>query len=126
MRISDWSSDVCSSDLRHGLVKRAKERRRHKAKGTPLSPGQAPNDLWCVDFKGEFKLGNGRYCYPLTVTDHAARFILACAALESVTGAGVIPVFERLFKERGLPDAIRSDHGVPFASPHAPHNLPHP
>src|SRR3546814_6936779 len=55
---------------RHGLVKRAKERRRHKAKGTPLSPGQAPNDLWCVDFKGEFKLGNGRYCYPLTVTDH--------------------------------------------------------
>src|SRR3546814_161294 len=76
---------------RHGLVKRAKERRRHKAKGTPLSPGQAPNDLWCVDFKGEFKLGNGRYCYPLTVTDHAARFILACEALESVKGAGVIP-----------------------------------
>src|SRR3546814_589216 len=108
---------------RHGLVKRAKERRRHKAKGTPLSPGQAPNDLWCVDFKGEFKLGNGRYCYPLTVTDHAARFILACEALESVKGAGVIPVFERLFKERGLPDAIRSDNGVPFASPNGLYNL---
>src|SRR3546814_4007211 len=108
---------------RHGLVKRAKERRRHKAKGTPLSPGQAPNDLWCVDFKGEFKLGNSRYCYPLTVTDHAARFILACEALESVKGAGVIPVFERLFKERGLPDAIRSDNGVPFARPNGLYNL---
>ena len=71
----------------------------------------------------EFRLGNGRYCYPLTVTDHAARFILACEALESVKEAGVIPVFERLFKERGLPDAIRSDNGVPFASPNGLYNL---
>jgi transposase InsO family protein len=108
---------------RHGLVKRARQRRRQKAQGTPLSAGQAPNDLWCADFKGEFRLGNGRYCYPLTVTDHAARFILACEALESVKEAGVIPVFERLFKERGLPDAIRSDNGVPFASPNGLYNL---
>jgi transposase InsO family protein len=108
---------------RHGLVKRARQRRRQKAQGTPLSAGQTPNDLWCADFKGEFRLGNGRYCYPLTVTDHAARFILACEALESVKEAGVIPVFERLFKERGLPDAIRSDNGVPFASPNGLYNL---
>jgi transposase InsO family protein len=108
---------------RHGLVKRARQRRRQKAQGTPLSAGQTPNDLWCADFKGEFRLGNGRYCYPLTVTDHAARFILACEALESVKEAGVIPVFERLFKERGLPDAIRSDNGVPFASPNGLYSL---
>jgi len=68
---------------RHGLVKRAR-RRRNRAEGTPLSEGTAPNDLWCADFKGEFKLGNGRYCYPLTVTDQASRYLLMCEALESV------------------------------------------
>ena len=61
---------------RHGLVKRGGGP-RHRARGTPLSQGRLPNDLWCADFKGEFKLGNGRYCYPLTVTDHASRFLLA-------------------------------------------------
>ena len=54
---------------RHGLVKRARQRRRFKAVGTPLSQAAQPNDLWSADFKGEFKLGNGRYCYPLTVSD---------------------------------------------------------
>jgi len=107
---------------RHGLVKRARTR-RSRASGTPLSSGQAPNDLWCVDFKGEFKLGNGRYCYPLTVSDHASRFILSCQALESTKEVGVIPVFHQLFEERGLPDAIRSDNGVPFASPNGLYNL---
>lgn len=108
---------------RHGLVKRAKQRRRQKAKGTPLSTGQAPNDLWCADFKGEFRLGDRRYCYPLTVTDHASRMILACEALESVKEAGAIPVFQNLFHERGLPHAIRSDNGVPFASPNGLYGL---
>ncbi len=108
---------------RHGLVKRAKQRRRERAKGTSLSAGTAPNDLWCVDFKGEFRLGDKRYCYPLTVTDHASRYVLACEALESVKEIGVIPVFQRLFKERGLPAAIRSDNGVPFASPNGLYNL---
>jgi transposase InsO family protein len=107
---------------RHGLVKRARKR-RNKAQGTSLSAGAAPNDLWCVDFKGEFKLGNRQYCYPLTVTDHASRFILSCEALESVKEAGAIPVFQRLFQERGLPDAIRSDNGVPFASPNGLYGL---
>jgi transposase len=60
---------------RHGLVK-VPGRPRHRATGTPLSTGAAPNDLWCADFKGEFKLGNGRYCFPLTVTDHASRYLL--------------------------------------------------
>jgi transposase InsO family protein len=103
---------------RHGLVTRG-GRRRHRAQGTPLSPGAAPNDLWCADFKGEFKLGNGRYCYPLTVTDQSSRFLLMCEALESVREDLACTAFERLFRERGLPKAIRSDNGVPFASPNA-------
>ncbi len=107
---------------RHGLVKGI-GRPRSRASGTALSSGAAPNDLWCADFKGEFKLGNGHYCYPLTVTDHASRFLLLCEALESTREDTAITAFEQLFCERGLPAAIRSDNGVPFASPNALFNL---
>ena len=107
---------------RHGLVKRARER-KSRAQGTPLSAGATANDLWCADFKGEFKLGNGRYCYPLTVTDQASRFLLMCEALESTREQPAIAAFERLFAERALPLSIRSDNGVPFASPNALFNL---
>jgi transposase InsO family protein len=107
---------------RHGLVKRI-GRTRNRASGTPLSEGACPNDLWCADFKGEFKLGNGRYCYPLTVTDHASRFLLLCEAMEATREDTAVTAFERLFAERGLPLAIRSDNGVPFASPNALFNL---
>ena len=107
---------------RHGLVA-PPGRPRRRATGTPLSRGSTPNELWCTDFKGEFKLGNGRYCYPLTVTDHASRYLLLCEALESTREHLAITAFERLFRERGLPEAIRSDNGVPFASPNALFNL---
>ena len=107
---------------RHGLVKRARMR-KNRANGTPLSAGANPNDLWCTDFKGEFKLGNGRYCYPLTVSDHAARYLLLCEAFESTREAPVIEAFQRLFRDRGLPVAIRSDNGLPFASPNGLYNL---
>jgi transposase InsO family protein len=107
---------------RHGLVKHDK-RRRNKATGTPLSPGLTPNQLWCVDFKGEFKLGNCKYCYPLTVTDHASRYLLLCEAMEATKEDPAITAFERLFRARGLPAAIRSDNGVPFASPNGLYNL---
>jgi transposase InsO family protein len=103
---------------RHGLVQ-PMGGRRSRAKGTVLSTGQHPNDLWCVDFKGEFMLGDRRYCYPLTVTDHASRYLLMCEALESVREETAFTAFESLFTERGLPSAIRSDNGVPFASPNA-------
>jgi len=108
---------------RHGLVKCARQRRRFTATGTELSQATAPNDLWCTDFKGEFKLGNGRYCYPLTVTDQASRMILTCEALESTKEVPVIETFVHLFTERGLPAAIRSDNGLPFASPNGLYNL---
>jgi transposase InsO family protein len=107
---------------RHGLVKRV-GKTRHRATGTPLSQGATPNELWCADFKGEFKLGNGQYCYPLTVTDHASRFLLLCEALESTREDLAFTAFEQLFAERGLPLAIRSDNGVPFASPNSLFNL---
>lgn len=92
---------------RHGLVRRKGRRRRNRAQGTALSPGLHPNDLWCADFKGEFRTGNRHDCYPLTITDHASRRIMACEALETTKEGPVIAAFERLFAERGLPDAIR-------------------
>jgi transposase InsO family protein len=101
---------------RYGLVARA-SRPRTRAQGTPLSAGLNPNDLWCTDYKGEFQLGNKRYCYPLTVTDYASRYLLLCEAMESNQQQPAFLAFERLFRERGLPQAMRSDNGVPFASP---------
>jgi transposase InsO family protein len=109
---------------RHGLVSHARKRKRaNQAVGTMLSQATAPNDLWCADFKGEFKLADGRYCYPLTVTDQASRMILACEALGSTKEPPVIQAFLRVFRERGLPQAIRSDNGLPFASPNGLYNL---
>jgi len=104
---------------RHGLVERRSSRSRPRAQGTALSLGQRPNELWCTDYKGEFLLGNRQYCYPLTVTDHASRYLLCCEALSSTCENFAFTAFERLFQERGLPANIRSDNGVPFASAHA-------
>jgi putative transposase len=103
---------------RHGLVKRRK-RRRYKAQGTELVAAHAPNGLWCADFKGEFMLGNKQYCYPLTITDYRSRYLLACEGLGSVRSEFAFSVFERVFKDFGLPDAIRTDNGAPFASGNA-------
>jgi len=103
---------------RHGLVKRRK-RRRHRAQGTALSHARSPNGLWCADYKGEFMLGNHKYCYPLTITDYRSRYLLACEGLESTKSSFAFSVFERVFKDFGLPDAIRTDNGIPFASPNA-------
>jgi len=103
---------------RHGLVKRRKKR-RYKAQGTPLSKVQYSNGLWCADYKGEFLLGNKKYCYPLTITDFNSRYLLACESLDSTKSIFAFSVFERVFKDFGLPEAIRTDNGVPFASPNA-------
>jgi putative transposase len=103
---------------RHGLVS-AGRRRRHKAEGTALSKPLSPNDLWCADYKGEFMLADRRYCYPLTISDFATRYLLTCEALATTKEGYAFAVFERAFKEFGLPKAIRTDNGVPFASAHA-------
>jgi len=103
---------------RHGLVKR-RRRRRYKAKGTSLSRPKQPNELWCADYKGEFMLADRRYCYPLTITDFASRYLIACDALSTTKEVYAFSVFERAFQEFGMPGAIRTDNGVPFASPNS-------
>ena len=103
---------------RNGLVKRRK-RRRYKAKGTALVAAHDPNGLWCADYKGEFMLGNKHYCYPLTITDYRSRYLLACEGMKSTRSELAFTAFEQAFKEYGLPMAIRTDNGVPFASANA-------
>jgi len=107
---------------RHGLVQR-RRRRRGGRTGTALSTPTEPNALWCADYKGEFMLGDRRYCYPLTITDFASRYLLTCEALSTTAEKFAFTVFERTFKDFGLPQAIRTDNGVPFASAHALYGL---
>lgn len=103
---------------RYGLVAKQK-RRRYKAQGTELSYGKHPNELWCADYKGEFLLGNKQYCYPLTITDFNSRYLIACEGLATTKEEFAFTIFERVFKEYGLPNAIRTDNGVPFSAPNA-------
>ena len=103
---------------RHGLVKRRK-RRRYKAEGTPLVAANQPNELWCADYKGEFMLGNRQYCYPLTISDYSSRYLISCDGVKSTKADLAFTVFEGAFREYGLPSAIRTDNGVPFASGNA-------
>lgn len=105
---------------REGLVKK-RRKKTHLPSGqaidSSLTIPSAPNDVWTTDFKGEFKLGNGSYCYPLTVQDYKSRFLLECRALASTSTEPVRIVFTQIFEQFGLPSVIRSDNGVPFAHP---------
>lgn len=103
---------------RNGLVT-VRGRKRYKSEGTVLSDCTNPNELWCADYKGEFMLGNQQYCYPLTITDFTSRFLISCEALETTKEKFAFTVFERVFREFGLPKAIRTDNGVPFAAPNS-------
>jgi putative transposase len=109
-------SGCCLILKRHGLIRRKTRRRVIGHPGKPGSLILGPNHIWCADFKGQFRMGNGRYCYPLTVTDGYSRFLLACHGLTSTAVQGSKPVFSRLFHEYGLPQFIRTDNGVPFAT----------
>src|SRR6266545_3582442 len=109
-------STVCDILSRNGLVPKKRKRRAIGHPGKPISHIGAPNDVWSADFKGHFKTGDGRYCYPLTIADGYSRFLLSCQALSSTSVAEAKPVFTRVFKEFGLPTRIRTDNGVPFAT----------
>lgn len=101
---------------REGLVeRRARRRSTSPWMGDRMEPG-GPNELWCADYKGQFRLGNGQYCYPLTITDRFSRFLLGCEALESIETSSAQATFEAVFREHGLPRCIRTDNGAPFAS----------
>ena len=76
----------------------------------------ATNDIWAADYKGQFRLKNGRYCFPLTVSDLYSRFLLGCEAHPAISMEQTIAFFLTLFREYGLPNRIRTDNGMPFAS----------
>lgn len=124
--IEDWPAASTAADLlaRRGLVRRRRRRRPHQHPGVVPIATSAPNDLWTADFKGHFRTGNGVYCYPLTIADQHTRFLLSCYGVLSTETAIARPVFERAFREYGLPRAIRTDNGVPFATC-AIHGLSH-
>ena len=98
------------------LIKKPRRRRLIGHPGKPTSIITAPNQIWSADFKGHFKTRDGHYCYPLTVTDNFSRYLLGCQALLTTSCADAKPVFRRLFQEFGLPQRMRSDNGVPFAT----------
>ena len=101
---------------RAGLVVPRRRRRPLGHPGRPLSAMDRPNAVWTADFKGQFRTGDGYYCYPLTVIDGYSRALLACEALLRPTHAASQPVFADLFRRLGLPERIRTDNGVPFAT----------
>lgn len=102
--------------VREGLVKKRRRSRKQPHPGKPTAPFEAPNSIWSADFKGHFKTLDGVYCYPLTVQDGCSRFLLGCQGLGGTTYVGARRVFTRVFHEFGLPERIRTDNGVPFAS----------
>jgi transposase InsO family protein len=102
---------------RRGLTTPRRRRHRHVPPATqPFAACDRPNAVWCVDFKGWFRTGDGEKCYPLTITDAFSRYVLRCEALADPDGDEAQRVFDSAFLEFGLPDAIRSDNGPPFAS----------
>ncbi|MGE4067451.1 MAG: IS481 family transposase [Vicinamibacterales bacterium] len=109
-------STVCDQLRRAGLITTSRRRRLPGHPGRPLTPMTAPNRIWTADFKGHFKTRNGVYCYPLTIVDGYSRYLLACQGLLTTAVDVARPIFLRLFHEYGLPDLIRTDNGVPFAT----------
>lgn len=102
---------------REGLIHPRRRRIKPPIPGAPdRSEVIAPNQEWDADFKGEFRMGNGEYCFPLTVTDAHSRYLLEVRALEGTAGARTRPFFERAFRQYGLPVTLRTDNGCPFAS----------
>jgi putative transposase len=108
-------STVCDMLKRRGFVQSKPRRRAVGHPGRPSLVVSGPGDCWSADFKGQFRMGNNRYCYPLTVTDNHSRYLLACQAMPGTLAQPSKIVFTRLFQEWGLPLRIRTDNGVPFA-----------
>ena len=101
---------------RHGLITPRKKRRRTPPQTEPFIAVKRPNDVWCADFKGWFRTGDGSRCEPLTITDACSRYVLVCTRVPTTRQVHVRPHFERAFRKYGMPSAIRTDNGPPFAS----------
>ena len=117
-RLPHWPAASTVADLlaRRGLVQKRHPRRKPVHPGVVRPVTDAPNDLWTADFKGQFRTGDGKYCFPLTLADQHTRYLLACRGLLSTQTVTAKPIFERAFRAYGLPLAIRTDNGVPFAT----------
>lgn len=113
-----WPAASTAGEIlkREGWVHPRRRKRRTPAYTEPLSHCHEPNDVWSADFKGQFRTGGGKLCYPLTITDNSSRYPLLCRGLNHPTFEESRPWFERAFREYGLPVAIRTDNGPPFAS----------
>jgi transposase InsO family protein len=111
-----WPAASTIGDIlkKHGLVKPRKTRRHVPAHSEPFAECSAPNDVWSADFKGQFKVG-ANYCYPLTISDNYSRFLLTCKGLKHPALKETMAGFEQAFIEFGLPEAIKTDNGQPFA-----------
>src|SRR5712692_3352820 len=101
---------------REGLVVSRRKRLRTAPYSEPLAHATAPNRVWCADFKGWFRTADGARIDPLTLTDAHSRYLLRCQAVDKTDTARAQAIFEAAFREYGLPEAIRSDNGAPFAS----------
>lgn len=116
----DWilpaRSSVARLLSRHGLIKQHHPHRKATPTVLPLTNGDEANIVWTIDFKGQFRLGNKRWCYPLTLCDHYSRFLICCQGFSRICSCFVRRLLERVFREYGLPMVIRSDNGPPFAS----------
>ena len=113
-----WPAASTIGDLlsRVGLSARRKRRRHVPPRTAPLAHCQEPNDVWSVDFKGWFRTSDGRRCDPLTIQDQASRYLIRVVAVDGLGSEHVWPIFDAAFREFGLPKAVRSDNGPPFAS----------
>ena len=114
-----WPARSTVNDIldRHGLLQKQSRPSTWPHSGTESLHTERPTQVSPADFKGQFKTGDGRYCYPLTITDHFSRRVLAVTGLPTITSAATRAIFLRLFREVGLPEAIRTAKGQPFASP---------
>jgi len=117
-RDKEWPAISTAGEVlkRHGLVKKRRRRSKWKHPVTPPILATRPNELWTIDFKGEFRLGDASVCYPLTIQDRWSRYVLCCDGMARPQLLAVMNSMERLFREVGLPERIRSDNGQPFAS----------
>lgn len=115
---TSWPCKSTVHDIlkRNGRVRERRRRRKHAHPGKPVVEATRPNEVWSADYKGDFRLQNGRRCYPLTVLDSDSRFLLGCRALPGTGRVRAQRVFRALFKEYGLPQFMLTDNGVPFAS----------
>ena len=113
-----WPAESTIGEMlkRAGLAVPQKRRRKATPSQSPLRQTEAANQVWCADFKGWFRCGDGKRCDPFTITDHYSRFLLRCQAMETMQEEPVRAIMEAAFREYGMPEAIRTDNGEPFAS----------